>query len=95
MRSSPVTVLNRLQHFLEIPFYEYKDKLVFDEKKGFYCQVLEGKKKVKKKFKKNVLCYIKIKNCSASGRERAGCILRWTLRLKPGCSTIINLTTII
>jgi len=51
MRSSPVAVLNRLQHFLEIPFYDYKDKLVFDEKKGFYCQVLEGKKKVNKKSK--------------------------------------------
>ena len=46
MRSSPVYVLQKLQHFLEIPFYDYKDKLVFDETKGFYCQLLAGKKKV-------------------------------------------------
>merc|ERR1712112_75720 len=37
---------NQLQHFLQItPFFDYKDSLVFDKNKGFYCQVVNGRKK--------------------------------------------------
>ena len=36
-------VLNQLQHFLQIePFFDYKDSLVYDRHKGFYCQVVRG-----------------------------------------------------
>ena len=46
LRQDPVTVLNQLQHFLQIePFFDYKDRLVYDRHKGFYCQVVQGRKK--------------------------------------------------
>jgi len=45
LKVSPVGVMNQLQHFAELPFVDYKDKLVLDKRKGFYCQLIDGKKK--------------------------------------------------
>lgn len=40
LKADPVTVMAKLQHFLRIePFYDYKDKLRYDPRKGFFCQV--------------------------------------------------------
>lgn len=42
LKADPVLVMNRLQHFLKIkPFYDFKDRLRFDSRKGFYCQVTQ------------------------------------------------------
>jgi heparan sulfate N-deacetylase/N-sulfotransferase NDST2 len=42
LKSDPVSVMSRLQVFLKIePFMDYKEKLRFEPKKGFYCQVSE------------------------------------------------------
>ena len=42
LKYDPVSVMNRLQHFLNIkPFIDYSDKLKFDRKKGFFCRVSE------------------------------------------------------
>lgn len=47
LKYDPVAVMNRLQHFLEIsPYHDYRDTLVYDKKKGFYCQLAsDGTKK--------------------------------------------------
>jgi heparan sulfate N-deacetylase/N-sulfotransferase NDST2 len=46
LRRDPVTVMNQLQHFLQItPFFDYKHSLVYDKRKGFYCPLVGGKKK--------------------------------------------------
>lgn len=40
LKDDPVTVMNKLQKFLRIePFYDYNQKIRFDPKKGFFCQV--------------------------------------------------------
>ena len=40
LKYDPVSVMNRLQHFLNIkPFVDFSDKLKFDRKKGFFCKV--------------------------------------------------------
>ena len=42
VKYDPVSVMNRLQHFLNIkPFVDFSDKLKFDRKKGFFCRVSE------------------------------------------------------
>lgn len=39
LKYDPVSVMNRLQHFLNIkPFIDFTDKLKFDRKKGFFCK---------------------------------------------------------
>merc|ERR550519_2484255 len=41
LKYNPVTVMNQLQHFLQIsPFFDYKDSLEFDKHKGFFCPVI-------------------------------------------------------
>lgn len=45
VKKSPVAVLNKLQRFLQIPYFDYSKSLVFDKKKGYYCQLVNGKKK--------------------------------------------------
>ncbi|XP_049299310.1 bifunctional heparan sulfate N-deacetylase/N-sulfotransferase [Anopheles funestus] len=40
LKSNPVTVMNDLQRFLKLPPYDYSRHLRFDNKKGFYCQVV-------------------------------------------------------
>lgn len=46
LKFNPVAVMNQLQHFLQItPFFDYKESLVFDKNKGFYCQVVNGRRK--------------------------------------------------
>lgn len=40
LKYDPVSVMNRLQHFLNIkPYVDFSDKLKFDRKKGFFCKV--------------------------------------------------------
>ncbi|RWS12531.1 Bifunctional heparan sulfate N-deacetylase/N-sulfotransferase-like protein [Dinothrombium tinctorium] len=40
LKADPVSVMNRLQRFLKIePFFDYKEHLRFDPRKGFFCQV--------------------------------------------------------
>ena len=46
MKRSPATALSKLQHFLELPVLDYSQRLVYDTRKGFYCVVDSGKKKV-------------------------------------------------
>ena len=42
LKYDPVSVMNRLQHFLNIkPFIDFSDKLKFDRKKGFFCRVAD------------------------------------------------------
>jgi hypothetical protein len=42
LKYDPVSVMNRLQHFLNIkPFVDFSDRLKFDRKKGFFCRVAE------------------------------------------------------
>jgi len=46
VKRNPVEVMNQLQHYLQIsPFFDYKNSLVFDKNKGFFCMLIEGKKK--------------------------------------------------
>uniref|UniRef100_A0A2Y9D1L4 [heparan sulfate]-glucosamine N-sulfotransferase n=2 Tax=Cellia TaxID=44534 RepID=A0A2Y9D1L4_9DIPT len=40
LKSNPVTVMNDLQRFLKLPLFDYSRHLRFDNKKGFYCQVV-------------------------------------------------------
>jgi len=42
LKYNPVAVMNQLQRFLQVPFYDFKEKLIFDRNKGFYCQSLDG-----------------------------------------------------
>eukprot|EP00095_Tigriopus_kingsejongensis_P012066 maker-scaffold60_size442463-snap-gene-0.29 protein:Tk12066 transcript:maker-scaffold60_size442463-snap-gene-0.29-mRNA-1 annotation:"heparan sulfate n-deacetylase n-sulfotransferase" len=45
LAKNPVFVLNQLQHSLNIkPLYDYTGKLVFDEKKGFFCEAKDNGK---------------------------------------------------
>ncbi len=46
LKKDPITAMNNLQKFLEVPFIDYKTKLMFDSRKGFYCSVVKGRKKV-------------------------------------------------
>ena len=46
LKKDPVTALNKLQKYLQVPFIDYKSKLMFDSRKGFFCAVVNGKKKV-------------------------------------------------
>lgn len=46
LRKNPVEVMNDLQKFLKIyPPLDYSNHLRFDEKKGFFCQIVGEKKK--------------------------------------------------
>ena len=46
LKSDPVNIMNKLQHFLNIqPIVDYRRLLKFDSKKGFYCPILHGKTK--------------------------------------------------
>lgn len=39
--TDPISVMNNLQHFLSVkPLIEYADHLRFDDKKGYFCQIL-------------------------------------------------------
>ena len=41
LEKDPVSVMNKIQHFLSVkPFVDYDDHLRFDDEKGYYCQVL-------------------------------------------------------
>ncbi|XP_041774237.1 bifunctional heparan sulfate N-deacetylase/N-sulfotransferase [Anopheles merus] len=40
LKTNPVTVMNDLQRFLKLPPFDYSRHLRFDNKKGFYCQVV-------------------------------------------------------
>ena len=41
LKANPVSVMNKLQLFLKIePFFDYKQHLRFDPKKGFFCQLI-------------------------------------------------------
>ncbi len=41
LKYDPVAVMNNLQHFLDVkPFFDYSNRLRFDKRKGFYCEVL-------------------------------------------------------
>ena len=40
LKSDPATVMDKLQSFLKIDNYlDYRSKLRFDSKKGFFCQI--------------------------------------------------------
>ncbi len=40
LKADPVSVMSKLQNFLKIePFFNFKEHLRFDSKKGFFCQV--------------------------------------------------------
>lgn len=42
LKYDPVSVMNNLQRSMNIePFFDYRNKLRFDRKKGFYCQVFQ------------------------------------------------------
>lgn len=45
LKKDPVLTINRLQSFLQVPFVDYKGRLIFDSKKGFYCARTNGRKK--------------------------------------------------
>merc|ERR1711942_1683 len=46
VKYNPVAVMNKLQHYLQItPFFDYKNSLFFDKKKGFFCMKVGEKKK--------------------------------------------------
>lgn len=43
LKLNPVDVMNDLQRFLKLtPILDYSNYLRFDEKKGFFCQVVSG-----------------------------------------------------
>ena len=46
LKTDPISVLNQLQHDLGVtPFMDFRKKLVYDRRKGFFCMLLEGRKK--------------------------------------------------
>jgi len=46
VKYNPVAVMNKLQHYLQItPFFDYKNSLFFDKKKGFFCMKVGPDKK--------------------------------------------------
>lgn len=48
LKGDPVDVMNDLQRFLKIsPQFDYAQNLRFDEKKGFFCQVVPGEGRTK------------------------------------------------
>jgi hypothetical protein len=43
LKYDPISVMNRLQHFLNIqPIVDYNEKLKFDKSKGFYCPIVDA-----------------------------------------------------
>ena len=46
LKNDPATVLNKLQHLFQLsPFVDYTNLLVFDKAKGFYCMLVQGRRK--------------------------------------------------
>ena len=46
LKDDPISVMNRLQHFLHVqPFIDYSTMLKYEKNKGFYCPLVNGKTK--------------------------------------------------
>lgn len=45
LKTNPVEIMMELQRFLKLsPTFDYSDQLRFDNKKGFYCQIVNENK---------------------------------------------------